>query len=215
MTDPRLPGVWIDVTLPIGRATLAWTGLEPVALTLEARIADGEPVNAGRLACSLHSGTHADAPYHVGDSGARAEALEVGLYVGSCQVIRLAGGQAIDQRALESAGVEPGAPARLLIATGAPYDGVNFPAIIPTLDPGALEWLLGLGVRLVGVDVPSIDPLQSATLEAHHLLFAAGGGVLENLDLHGVLPGLYELCAPPLKIIGGDAAPVRALLRPV
>jgi arylformamidase len=91
---------------------------------------------------------------------------------------------------------------------------VHFPDDFPYVAADAMEWLLGLGVRLVGVDVPSIDPVASAALDAHHLLFAAGGGVLENLDLAGVEAGRYELCAPPLKVVGGDAAPVRALLRP-
>ncbi len=215
MNPGRRPGGWIDVTLPIGPATMAWPGLAAVELTLEAMIATGEPVNAGRLACSLHSGTHADAPYHVGEGGVCAEALDVGLYVGACQVVRLAPAGTVDRAALEAVGVGAGVPPRLLLATGSPYDGVHFPASIPHLDPAALDWLLGLGVRLVGVDVPSIDPLNSPTLDAHHLLFAAGGGVLENLDLSGVASGRYDLCAPPLKIVGGDAAPVRAVLWPI
>jgi arylformamidase len=68
-------------------------------------------------------------------------------------------------------------------------------------------------VRLVGVNTPSLDPLDSKSLEAHKVIFAGHAVVLENLALHDVDPGAYELVAPPLAVVGGDAAPVRALMR--
>ena len=70
-----------------------------------------------------------------------------------------------------------------------------------------------LGVRLVGVNGPSLDPLDSRSMDAHKILFAGGACILENLALSGIDAGDYELVAPPLAIVGGDAAPVRALLR--
>jgi arylformamidase len=39
--------------------------------------------------------------------------------------------------------------------------------------------------------------------------------ILENLALSAVEPGDYELIALPMKLEGLDAAPVRAILRPL
>jgi hypothetical protein len=69
--------------------------------------------------------------------------------------------------------------------------------------------------RAVGVDAPSVDGRESKALETHHALFGAGAYNLENLDLRGAPPGRYELVAPPLSLAGLDAAPARALLRPL
>jgi kynurenine formamidase len=101
---------------------------------------------------------------------------------------------------------------RVLVATGAPYDGRSFPSSAPFFEATAVDWLLGLGTRLIGIDGPSVDPLDSKTLAAHHLMFEAGGGVLENLRLEDVTAGAFTLMAAPVLVEGADAAPVRALL---
>ncbi len=177
----------------------------------------GAAVNLGRLDCSLHTGTHADAPFHVLDGAATAEALDPALFLGPCLVVRLSGSTTIDRRTLEASGVcaTGNLPDRLLIAAGPGYDGTQFPDQMPAIAPGAAEWLAAEGVRLVGVNQPSIDPPDSTSMDAHRALFAAKAVVLENLDLRQVAGGDYELIAAPLAIHGADAAPVRALLRPV
>jgi len=65
---------------------------------------------------------------------------------------------------------------------------------------------------LLGVDVPSVDVLDSQELPNHHALARNQIAILESLNLKGVEEGLYDLVAAPLKVVGGDAAPVRALL---
>ena len=204
---------WIDVSLPIAPDACAWAGLAPPRLSLVARIDAGAAVNVGALDCCLHTGTHADAPFHVLAEGAPAERLDVGAYIGPAWVIRTDDSSAITVDELRAAGVERLRPERLLVATPAQYDGVHFPARIPHLAAEAAELLVALGVRLVGVNVPSLDPLDSKTLDAHKILFAGGVAVLENLALSGVEAGAHELVAPPLAVVGGDAAPVRALVR--
>src|SRR3546814_390611 len=70
-----------------------------------------------------------------------------------------------------------------------------------------------MGVRLIGTDAASLDPEQSKTLDAHHAVKAADMRILEGLVLDDVPPGRYELVALPLRIVGADASPVRAILR--
>ncbi len=78
-----------------------------------------------------------------------------------------------------------------------------------------MRTLLGRGLRLLGVDSPSVDPRDSKNLPVHHMLFAGNGAILENLDLRRITPSMYELMAFPLKLMALDAAPVRAVLRQI
>ncbi len=81
------------------------------------------------------------------------------------------------------------------------------------MDEDVPDWLSENGVVLVGVDVPSVDHLDSKTLPIHHALGTHGIRILESLDLSGVPEGLYELIALPIKLVAADGAPVRAILR--
>ena len=75
--------------------------------------------------------------------------------------------------------------------------------------------LLERGVRLIGIDTPSVDPETSKTVSAHHSLYENGVMILENIVLSAVEPGDYELIALPLPLKDGDGSPVRAVLRPI
>ena len=83
----------------------------------------------------------------------------------------------------------------------------------PVLTPGAIAHLAAEGVKLVGVDVPSVDPVDSKDLAIHHALGRAGIVNIENLALARVDGGAYELLAAPVAWRDLDAAPLRAILR--
>ncbi len=79
--------------------------------------------------------------------------------------------------------------------------------------PDVPAYLHSRGVVLVGFDVPSVDALDSKDLPVHHALGKYNIAILESLLLKDVPPGEYELLALPLKLVGADGAPVRAVLR--
>ena len=81
------------------------------------------------------------------------------------------------------------------------------------LTEDAARLLVASGVRLVGVDAMTVDPLESSSLPAHHTLLDGGVIILEGLDLSAVPPGDYELLCLPLNIRHGDGAPARVVLR--
>ena len=60
---------------------------------------------------------------------------------------------------------------------------------------------------LVGIDYLSIGDS-----EAHRILLSRGVIPIEGLDLRGVEPGRYTLACLPLRIVGADGAPARAVL---
>ena len=72
--------------------------------------------------------------------------------------------------------------------------------------------LLARGVRLVGIDYLSIEEFHSNDYPVHHLLLEAGVVIVEGLDLRRVTPGDYDLWCLPLKVVGADGAPCRAVL---
>jgi arylformamidase len=83
----------------------------------------------------------------------------------------------------------------------------------PFLTSEEADWLGSQGIRLIGVDTPSVDPPESVTLPTHKAFLRHDVIIVENLCLRGVPDGAYELIALPLKITGGDAAPARVVLR--
>jgi arylformamidase len=107
----------------------------------------------------------------------------------------------------------PAGAVRVLLRTGQSIASGAFPDDWPALHPSAAHALVTNGVRLLGVDAPSVDRRHSTTLAVHHEIFDGGAAVLENLDLRNVPDGAYELIALPLRWKGLDAAPVRAVLR--
>jgi len=115
---------------------------------------------------------------------------------------------------LRPADVRPAIHApRVLFATGSFPDPERWNPDFNALSAELVEWLHARGVRLVGIDTPSLDPEQSKTLDAHQRVRAHGMAILEGIVLDAVAEGDYELIALPLKIRGGDASPVRAVLR--
>lgn len=207
-----------DISVPLGAATPEWPGDQPFSCGWTLRREGGESVNLAAVTTSLHVGTHADAPVHVESAWAASEALDVTAFVGPCVVVELPASHLhtddIDVARIHAL-VGDAPVSRVLLRTGRSIADGSFPEDWPCLTADAAAWLVTRGVRLWGVDAPSVDRRQSKTLDVHHALLGAGAFVLENLNLHDVPAGLYELLAPPLAVHGADAAPVRALLRPL
>jgi arylformamidase len=188
-----------------------WPGDAPYRFEWSCTKTCGSSVNVGQLSCSIHTGTHVDAPYHFDDAGATTEKLPLNAYFGPARVVDVAG-RALIRRA-NLAGVNLEGTPRLLLRTGTWKDHTRFPETIPVLDEDVPAWLAERGVILLGLDVPSVDVLDSKTLPVHHALGRHGIAILESLDLSAVAEGVYELIALPLKIVGADGSPVRAVLR--
>ena len=144
---------------------------------------------------SPHLGAHADAPLHYGARApARSARVDLDPFLGPCRVIH-----AIDKGALDHARASrrtrcAGLPPRVLVRTRATAP-TEWSADFSAFAPETIAWLAGLGVRLVGIDSPSVDPADSKTLDSHQQLLAHDMRVLENLVLDDVDAGDYELIA--------------------
>ena len=207
-----------DISIPLSQATPEWPGDQPFHCGWTCRRETGESVNLAAITTSFHVGTHADAPLHVHSAWPGSEALELEAFVGPARVVTLPSDWPITQDldVMQVIDLLGGiVPLRVLLRTGCTVASGAFPADWPCLTPDAAEWLAHQGLRLWGVDAPSVDRRESKMLDVPHALLGRNAFVLENLDLRDVPPGAYELLAPPLAVHGADAAPVRALLRSV
>lgn len=170
-------------------------------------------MNVSSFTTSPHVGTHADAPVHVRDGWSGSHELPLEAFFGRASVIDVSnareeiGFAAID-RAIGDRPVE-----RLLLKTGSTVAAGIFPESWPYLSESCARALLGRGLRLIGVDAPSVDERHSKSLPVHKMIFQGNGCILENLDLRRIPAGVYELIAFPVKMMSLDAAPVRAILR--
>lgn len=203
---------WIDVTWPLDETLAMWPGDTPLRYVNVLRMADGASVNLGSLTLSLHAGTHADAPRHFTDAGETIDALDLDAFIGPAFVVDVRGRDPITPGDL--ARVDLSRFPRVLLRTDAWTDPRRFPERIPVMSAELPAWLGCRGARLIGLDVPSVDALDSKTLPNHHALHKAEVAIIESLRLVDVAEGAYWLSAVPLSVKGGDGAPLRAVLRP-
>ena len=187
-----------------------WPGDAPFRLERASQMSQGDSVNTALLSTSTHTGTHVDAPFHYDPTGETLEQVPLEVYVGRCRVIHATGFVKVSAVVLEK---YPSLPARVLIYTGQPAHWTHFPDDFAALEPDLIRALSARGVKLVGTDAPSVDPLESKTLEAHGACRETGLYILEGLVLEGVPEGEYELICLPLPLVGADGAPARAILR--
>ncbi|MGQ0647314.1 MAG: cyclase family protein [Gemmatimonadaceae bacterium] len=203
---------WRDISVLLWPGTPEWPGDTPFDCGWTWRIADGRSVNVSVIHLSPHVGTHADAPLHVRDGAAASHELPVDAFIGRAHVADVRGSRGV--MPLSALGLPSTGPVeRLLLRTGCSIADGRFPNEWPVLHADAIDALLQRGLRLVGVDSPSIDHKESKDLVNHHRLFGGSANIVENLDLRDIAPGLYDLVALPLKLGGLDAAPMRAILR--
>ncbi len=200
-----------DMTPPITSRLQVWPGDTPLAREILLDMKRGDNITLSTLHASAHLGAHADAPSHYGADAPAIDARSLDDYLGPCQVMRVDVPRStrITPQMLPAAVAAP----RVLLATGTYPDPEHFNTDFAALSPELVEALRGRGVKLIGIDTPSVDLFDSKDLPAHQAFLRANMAILEGLVLTGVPEGLYELIALPLRLVGFDASPVRAILR--
>ena len=200
----------LDISPLVSPRLAVWPGDVPYARRVALAIDEGANLDLSSIHTTVHLGAHADAPSHYAASGIGIAAVDLAPYVGPCQVVRVA--------VERGARILPGdvrvaiTASRVLFHTGTYPDADHFNEDFASLSPELIHWLHDRGCVLVGIDTPSVDPLQSKPLESHQALRATGMRNLEGLVLDQVPEGSYLLIALPLKLEGADASPVRAVL---
>lgn len=205
----------IDISVPLQADMPTWPGSAGFRLVRTARLEAGDTANVCRLDCDIHVGTHVDAPWHFVQEGATVDRLPLDTLIGPASVEFLPGLKTITADDLGSLTLPPGTE-RLLLRTDNSElwaAGVrDFREDYVALTASAARWIVDQGIRLVGVDYLSVQRYQDGPA-VHQILLEAEVVVIEGLNLFEVEPGEYELICLPLKIVGAEGAPARAVLR--
>ena len=200
-----------DISPPISPSLAVWPGDTPPSREVLMEMCRGDNITLSTLRATVHLGAHADGPNHYGKNAPSIDQRHLDLYLGPAQVMHVTIEKAgrVEMRDLPFAVRAK----RLLIATGTYADPNKFNEDFAAIGPQLIDYLHTRGVKLVGIDTPSVDTFDSKDLPAHKRFLAHDMAILEGLVLKDVPDGVYELIALPLKLVGFDASPVRAILR--
>lgn len=202
---------YIDITPTLNEKYAVWPGDHKLLRNYVYNLDNGDSATVSTFTATAHLGAHADAPCHFIQGGASIDSLSLNHYMGLCQVVKVEKGA---KELVLFEDLPPITAPRVLIRTDSCLDRESFNPDFPALDPLLIDKLHAMGVKTIGIDTPSIDLYtQCSAMPSHKKAFAYGIAVLENLELHNVAEGRYELIALPLKLEGFDAAPVRAILK--
>jgi len=203
-----------DISMPLREGMPVYEGNPPYRRVVTHVLGkDGAPVNQSRFEFGAHCGTHIDAPLHFEKDGYTAEAVPLEHLVGPARVLHFLRKDCIDRADLEPLdwrGVE-----RVLFRTRNSDHWVKSDDFDPNfvyLTGPAAQFLVEHQIKLVGIDSLGIEQFGSKDHPAHHALLRSGVTILEGLYLVDVPAGDYSFFCGPLRVMGGEGAPARALL---
>ncbi len=207
---------WIDISVPLRDGMVHWPGDPSVSIKRVKDIALGDTVNLSTISMGAHSGTHVDAPIHFINGGNGIDEVSLETLVGRARVIEIRDTESIKPDELKEHGVRRGE--RILFKTrnsSYAWRSNEFVEDFVFISDSAARFLVERKVRAVGVDYLSVGSYRYGGSDIHRILLGGGVWIIEGLYLSKVVPGKYELICLPLKLIQGDGAPARAILRPL
>ena len=205
---------FIDVSIPLRNDMVYWPGDAPFHRLQTLHIANGDVCNLSQISTSAHIGTHMDAPRHFLADGKGMETMPIEATIGPARVIAIQHPELIQVQELEPHHLQKGE--RVLFKTKNSehhWKTHTFQEKFVHIPEATAHYLAKCGVQTVGVDYLSVGGYETDSAETHRALLAAGIWLIEGLNLEHVEPGNYELIRLPLKIVGSDGAPARAVLR--
>ena len=203
-----------DISVGISSEIPIWPGDPSIEIERFSRIEEGEDANVTRMNACVHAGTHIDAPLHFIEGGMSVDALPLEVLLGRAYVVDLPDADKVDETTLEKAQIPP-RTRRLLFKTRNSFlweeNEKEFQRDFVGVDSSGAEWLVRKGIQLVGIDYLGIAPYEESA-QPHRILLEADVVILEGLNLSEVQRGRYTLYCFPIKIIGSEGAPARAIL---
>lgn len=207
-----------DITVPLSETTPIYPGDPELEIHPWKRLVDGDSANVTYLRLGAHTGTHVDAPAHFIRDAARVESLSLEALIGPAEVVEVPLSYEVINREFVAENVKQGVKRILFKTRNSKFwseKQSEFQTAFTHLDVSAADYLVALGIKLVGIDYLSIENFKSDNHKTHLSFLSNNIVILEGLNLTNVAPGSYELICLPLRISGGDGdgAPARAVLR--
>lgn len=207
---------WIDISVPLKSGMVHWPGDPEVKIERVRDAEKGDRNTLSEVCMGAHTGTHMDAPLHFVRGGAGIDQLPLDVAMGRARVIEIEDGESIRVEELQKHDIRRGE--RILFKTknsSHVWQKADFVEDFVYISIEAARFLVERGVVLIGVDYLSVGGYKKDGSEVHKALLEAGIWLIEGLDLSKVSAGEYELVCLPLKIVDGDGAPARVVVRPL
>jgi arylformamidase len=207
--SPEVSSKWLDVSVPIYSGMVHFPDNPSIEIDTISHVERGDICTLSALTMGSHTGTHIDAPVHFLPGGTGAEEVPLEHLIGPARVIEIKDPDAVKAGELRVHNLS--VRERLLFKTSNSQRCWKTSQFVPdfvSIAEDAASYLAGLNTLAVGIDY-----LSAGSPETHRTLLSAGVVIVEGLNLAGISQGRYELLCLPLKILGGDGAPARALLR--
>ncbi|HZU69583.1 MAG TPA: cyclase family protein [Ktedonobacteraceae bacterium] len=211
-----MAGDWIDVSVPLHSGMVHWPDNPPVLIERALDMSRGDAANVSKISMGVHTGTHMDAPVHFFPGGKGIDTMPLTAVIGQARVIEIADPESIKSGELRPHQIQAGE--RILLKTrnsSRCWQTDDFVKDFVYISAEAAQYLAEQKVQAVGVDYLSVGGFFKDGAATHHALLGAGIWIIEGLNLANVQPGLVELICLPIKIVGSDGAPARAILRPL
>jgi len=202
-----------DISVPIRSGGLVYPGNPEIDISLQQAVAKGASANVSNIRFGSHTGTHADAARHFFDDGQPVDKIPLERLIGPALLVSF-GDKVLSVGAAELREHDVKGHKRILIRTrnSALLSQKEFVKDYTYLAPDGAQYLVDLGVELVGVDYLSIEQFHSGHHRTHRTLLGHAVVIVEGLDLSAPPPGEYQFICLPLRIEGCDGAPARAVL---
>src|SRR5581483_10042862 len=208
---------WIDISVPMYDGMVHWPNDPECKISLAVSMANGAPCNLTQMSLSAHTGTHMDAPRHFVRDGRTMESLPLDAVVGPCRVIEVKHKSMITVEELKPYKLKAGE--RILVKTRNSTKSWKmartsvFDENFIYIPAPTAQYLVDCKIKTIGVDYLSVGGYKKDGVQCHQILLGAEVWIIEGLDLSKIKPGKYDLTCLPLKIVGADGAPARAILR--
>lgn len=207
---------FIDISLPISPNMVVWPGAPKTEFQWRRSMKKGDQSNNSNFFMNSHSGTHIDAPLHFFSDGKSVDRLALEILLGPAFLFDFSQESEVTVSGLEKCWPKKERVTRLLLKTRNStlplgQEG-GFKKDFCALKETETRWLLGQGIQLIGIDGPSIQYFGDDPI-VHQLFLEKEVVILEGLQLSEVAQGKYELLCLPLKWIGLEGVPARAILK--
>ena len=209
-----MPARLLDISVPIRTGMVHWPGDAGIRVEKVRDMAQGAVCNVSSLAMGAHTGTHMDAPLHFLRNGKSLDTLPLEATIGPARVIEIKDRESIKAEELQPHKIKSGE--RILFKTlnsKKSWKTDAFDEDFVYISQEAARYLAQRRIQTVGIDYLSVGGFKRDGVETHHALLGAGIWIIEGLNLAKVKPGRYELICLPLKVMGIEGAPARAVLR--
>ncbi|MBI9046880.1 MAG: cyclase family protein [Anaerolineaceae bacterium] len=206
---------FFDISIGIDENLPVWPGDPRPEITKDLQIKNGDIANTSVIHMGNHVGTHIDAPSHFFDGAATIDKIPIDKMIGPVQVIRINNEiELITEEVLEVLSIKTGFKKVLFRTRNSEIwmkNTMDFDFSFVGFSKDAAQYLVDKGIELIGVDYLSVAPFNDP-ISAHKELLSSGVVILEGLNLSEVDEGEYRLYCLPIKFIGLDGGPARAIL---